>query len=80
MLGPRITFILAVMTGVTLELTIHAATGRRDVLADGASLTPKGAASPLTVDGYSWSPDRKRALIFTNTRKVWRQNTRLASW
>jgi hypothetical protein len=30
MLGPRITFILAVMTGVTLELSIHAATGRRE--------------------------------------------------
>jgi dipeptidyl-peptidase 4 len=56
------------------------ASGKRDVLADAAMLTPAGAASPLTIDGYEFSGDRSRALIFTNARKVWRQNTRGDYW
>src|SRR3954466_15238691 len=43
-----------------------AATGARSVL----------ATTKLDVDDYSWSSDGKRLLIFTNTKKVWRQNTR----
>src|SRR6185503_16139334 len=42
--------------------------------------TPPGSASPLTFDDYAWSADRKRVLLFTNTRKVWRQNTRGDYW
>jgi dipeptidyl-peptidase 4 len=57
-----------------------AASGRRAVMADAALLTPKGATTPLTIDGYEWSKDRRHALIFTNTRKVWRQNTRGDYW
>ena len=56
------------------------ATGRREVLADAALLTPSGAAAPLAVASYAWSPDRRRALLFTNTRKVWRENTRGDYW
>jgi dipeptidyl-peptidase-4 len=65
---------------VRVLVAYDAATGRRDVLADAALLTPKGATTPLNVSGYSWSPDRKRALIFTNTKRVWRQNTRGDYW
>ena len=57
-----------------------ASSGRREVLADAARLTPKGASEPLIVDGYAWSPDRSRALVFTNTKRVWRQNTRGDYW
>jgi dipeptidyl-peptidase-4 len=32
------------------------------------------------VTSYAWSADRKRALLFTNTRKVWRENTRGDYW
>jgi dipeptidyl-peptidase-4 len=55
-------------------------TGARDVLADSALLTPPGAAGPLAVDSYAWSLDRQQALLFTNTRKVWRENTRGDYW
>jgi dipeptidyl-peptidase 4 len=34
------------------------------------------ARTALDVDDYSWSSDGKRLLIFTNTKKVWRQDTR----
>ena len=56
------------------------ASGAREVLADAALLTPSGAAAPLAVASYAWSADRKRALLFTNTRKVWRENTRGDYW
>ena len=54
--------------------------GKRSVLVSAAQLTPQGAAGPLSIDDYSWSPDKKKLLIFTNTRKVWRRNTRGDYW
>ena len=41
---------------------------------------PPGAQTPLDVDDYAWSADGRRLLIFTNTKKVWRQNTRGDYW
>jgi dipeptidyl-peptidase-4 len=57
-----------------------AATGARTVLVEAARLVPAGATSPLDIDDYAWSPDGRRLLIFTNTRRVWRQNTRGDYW
>ncbi len=57
-----------------------AASARRTVIADAALLTPAGAAAPLPIAGSAWTADRKRGLIFTNTRPVWRQNTRGDYW
>src|SRR5437899_4196655 len=42
-----------------------AASGARSVL----------ARTDLDVDDYAWSSDGKQLLVFTNTKKVWRQNT-----
>ena len=56
------------------------ATGTREVLADASLLTPRGASGPLAVASYAWSLDRQQALLFTNTRKVWRENTRGDYW
>src|SRR5262245_32443078 len=53
----------------------EAASGARSVLVPSAKLVPPGASSALDIDDYIWSRDAKRLLIFTNTRKVWRQNT-----
>ena len=54
--------------------------GTREVLVTTEALTPNGAKEPLSIDGYTWSPDQSCALIFTNTRRVWRQNTRGDYW
>lgn len=54
-------------------------TGKRTVLISARQLTPSGS-KPLTLEDYQWSADGKRLLIFTNTRKVWRQNTRGDYW
>ncbi len=56
------------------------ASGERSVLVSAKSLTPAGRDQPLKLDGYSWSADHQRLLIFTNTRKVWRLNTRGDYW
>jgi dipeptidyl-peptidase 4 len=53
-----------------------AATGARSVLISSKQLIPAGAAQPMAIDNYVWSADGKRLLIFTNTKKVWRDNTR----
>ena len=57
-----------------------AATGTRTVLIASARLTPPGANAPLEIDDYVWSRDGRRLLIFTNTKKVWRDNTRGDYW
>ncbi len=68
-------------TGGAQELVEYdAASGARTVLADTTLLTPKGATAPLAIAGYAWTSDRRRALIFTNTRPVWRLNTRGDYW
>jgi dipeptidyl-peptidase 4 len=56
------------------------ATGRREVWVPPARLVPQGDSLPLSVEDYSLSPDQRRLLIFTNSAKVWRQNTRGDFW
>src|SRR5262245_47142681 len=57
-----------------------AATGARSVLIANTQLIPAGAAKPVDIDDYVWSADGRRLLLFTNTRKVWRDNTRGDYW
>lgn len=56
------------------------ATGARTVLVSAAQLTPSGASTPLAFDSFAWSDDNTRLLLFTNTVKVWRLNTRGDYW
>jgi dipeptidyl-peptidase 4 len=55
-------------------------TGTADVLVAAKALVPSGTTTPLTVNGYTWSGDGAKLLVFTNTRRVWRQNTRGDYW
>ena len=56
------------------------ASGARTVLVTAAMLTPASAEKPLILENYDWSEDKKRLLIFTNSQRVWRQNTRGDYW
>jgi len=58
----------------------EAGTGARSVLIAGSKLVPSGSGKALDIDDYVWSADGKRLLVFTNTRKVWRDNTRGDYW
>ena len=55
-------------------------TSKRDVLLAADKLIPTGQAKPLEVHGYDWSADDRRVLIYTNSQKVWRYNTRGDYW
>jgi dipeptidyl-peptidase 4 len=54
--------------------------GSREVLVAARQLVPQGASAPLDIKDYAWSPDGKKALVFTNTKPVWRLNTRGDYW
>jgi dipeptidyl-peptidase-4 len=56
------------------------ATGKRMVLVPAAHLVPPGETAPLAIDDYAFSADRCRVLIFTNSKRVWRMNTRGDYW
>lgn len=57
-----------------------ARSGRRDVEVSATQLMPPAHTTPLLIEDYSWSADGSRLLIFTNSRRVWRQNTRGDYW
>lgn len=56
------------------------ATGNRSVLVSASALIPEGDSTALGFDNYVWSPDNSRLLLFTNTERVWRQNSRGDYW
>ena len=50
------------------------------ILVKREQLVPARATEPLNFNIYSFSPDYKTLLIFTNTAKVWRYHTRGDYW
>ncbi|MCO5949254.1 S9 family peptidase [Mucilaginibacter flavidus] len=52
---------------------------KKTVLVSNEMLTPQGK-SPLKVANFYLSEDGQKVLIFTNTKKVWRYNTRGDYW
>jgi dipeptidyl-peptidase-4 len=78
--------------GVPDIVRYDAATGARSILVPGSRLVPAskaptsdnskspGAVPAVSIDDYVWSDDGSRLLVFTNTQKVWRQNTRGDYW
>jgi Dipeptidyl peptidase IV (DPP IV) N-terminal region. len=58
----------------------NAATGARQVLVSAEKLVPAGSNEPLEIQNYDWSADDQKLLIYTSSKKVWRQNTRGDYW
>jgi len=56
------------------------ASGAREIFVAASRLIPAGEKAPLDVEDYSISSDGKRVLIFTNSKTVWRRNTRGDYW
>jgi len=56
------------------------ASGAREVLVPARRLIPSGSAGPLLIEDYRWSDDGQRLLVYTNSQRVWRQNTRGDYW
>jgi dipeptidyl-peptidase-4 len=61
-------------------VSYDAATNARTVLLAAEKLVPKGETKPLPLNSYEWSADNQKMLIYTNSKKVWRLNTRGDYW
>jgi len=55
-------------------------TDSSEIIIPCARLVPEGEPNALKIDDYSWSKDGGKLLIFTNTKRVWRRNTRGDYW
>jgi len=58
----------------------RAESGKREILVAAAKLVPPGASVPIAIEDYAWSPDGKVLIVMTDSRRVWRQNTRGDFW
>jgi dipeptidyl-peptidase-4 len=60
-----------------LELVRYdAVAGARTVLVTAAMLWVAARGNALTIEDYAFSPDGRRMLVFSDSERVWRQNTR----
>ena len=66
--------------GSTDIVRYDALSGDRSVFVSAERLTPSGASAPLTVEQFDLSQDEQKLLVFTNSERVWRNNTRGDYW
>ena len=59
---------------------VDAATLAETVIVPQAAFVPEGADEPLRIEDYTWSDDKSKLVIYTNSRRVWRRNTRGDYW
>ena len=67
-------------SGVRDLVEIDPESGSKRVLVPGHLLIPSGSSRPLSVEGFALSEDRVWLLLYTNSKRVWRQNTRGDYW
>ena len=68
------------VSGASDIVRYETATGARTVYVSARRLIPAGDSVSLDIDDYGWSADGSQLLLFTNSRRVWRQNTRGDYW
>jgi len=54
--------------------------GIRSILVSADQLIPEGAETPLYVENYEYSANKEMLLLFTNSKRVWRTNTKGDYW
>lgn len=59
---------------------VDAKTDAETILIKKEQLTPPGSTAPLKLQSYVYSPDKSKLLLFANTVKVWRLNTKGDYW
>ena len=55
---------------------VDAASGKKELLLRGSDLVPPGGSKPIHIESYRFSGDGAKLLVFTNSARVWRQNTK----
>src|SRR5690242_5202871 len=63
-------------SGNTDLYRVDAVTGAKQLLVRGADLVPPGGRHPVAIEEYRFSGDESKLLVFTNSARVWRQNTK----
>jgi dipeptidyl-peptidase-4 len=53
---------------------------KKEVIISRDQLTPAGSEKPLSISYYKFTDDMSKALLFTNTKKVWRLHTKGDYW
>jgi len=61
-------------------VAVRASDEKREVLVPESMLINKTTGKPLQIRSFSWSDDNKELLIYNNTRRVWRMDTRGDYW
>lgn len=54
--------------------------GTEEIVVSAGQLVPEGSDTAIRIEDYSWSQDGSRLLIYTNSARVWRLNTRGDYW
>ncbi|MEX2399363.1 MAG: S9 family peptidase [Rhodothermales bacterium] len=75
--GPVITFVEEdTSTDATHLYSRNLETQARERLIDGNDLYAADVDRLIRIEGYQYSPDRSRVLIYTDSERVWRYNTK----
>jgi dipeptidyl-peptidase-4 len=56
------------------------ATAATEIVVAADLMVPSGKSAPLAIDDYAFSADHSHLLIFTNSERVWRTNSRGDFW
>ncbi len=67
-------------TGGVDIVAYRAKDNAREVIIPSSMLINRETGKPIRISGLSWSEDNSKILIFNNTRRVWRYNTRGDYW
>lgn len=75
--GPVVTYVEAeASSGATNLVAYNLETGERTVLIDGRRLRAPDVDRLIEIEGYEYSADGRRVLLYTDSEKVWRDNTK----
>jgi dipeptidyl-peptidase-4 len=66
-------------TGTSI-ISTDPATGAKTTLVAPEDLVPEPGKAPIKIEGYSFTKNLDRVLIYTNSKRVWRKNTRGDYW
>jgi len=74
--GAVVTYVVSSGSGETSVVSYNLESDEVSVLVDGAALLADDVGRPITIDGYEFSSNRRKVLLYTDSERVWRQNTK----
>ncbi len=66
--------------GASNIVRFETVSGEKSTLISAKQLIPINKEKPISVSNYIWSNNKTQLLIFTNTKRVWRYNTKGDYW